>query len=158
MMQKVLMLALGCIVLGGSAAAQTESEAPLLVPRASFGISEDSPSSKFRLIDPSRLKNYNQVVFSYNSSARGSVDGLFLSSFDYRLANPLDVSVTLGASLTPQSEWSAGSQGQFFLSSLSLRYQPSESTLIQFHYQDPRGIVPYYYANPLANRWWYRER
>jgi hypothetical protein len=64
----------------------------------------------------------------------------------------------LGASLTPRSGWGDSSQGQFFLSNMSLTYRPSESTLIQFMYQDPRGLVPYFYANPLANRWWYRGR
>jgi len=108
-------------------------------------------------LDPSRLKNYNQLMFSVGNSG-SKYQGLFLSTFQYRIARPLDISVTLGADLTPRSSLGYSSEGQFFLSNVSLTYRPSESSLIQFVYQDPRGLFPYYYANPFASRWWYRDR
>lgn len=157
-MKKALTLVVGGLLVCGAVFAQTEREQPEFVPNTSLGITNNVPSSGLRLIDPSRLRNYNQMIFSVSSSGSDSFQGLYLSSLDYRLARPLDLSVTLGASFTPGGNWGDSSQGQFFLSSMSLRYQPSESTLIRFYYQDPRGLVPYYYANPLANRWWYRDR
>jgi hypothetical protein len=157
-MKKALALALGVLLLGAAAVAEAGRSDPLFVPNSSLGITGPSPSSKFRLIDPSRLTNSNEVIFSYGSSGKNNYQGLYLSTFGYQLASPLDMSVTLGASLTPSGVWGDSSQGRFFLSSVNLRYQPSESTLFEFHYQDPRGMLPYYYANPLANRWWYKNR
>lgn len=157
-MKKALALALGVLLLGAAAAAEAGQDEPLFVTDSSLGITGPSPSSKYRLIDPSRLSNSNQMMFAYSSSGKNNFQGLYLSTFGYQLASPLDVSVTLGARLTPSGVWGDSSQGQFFLSSLNLRYQPSESTLLEFHYQDPRGMLPYYYSNPFANRWWYRDR
>ena len=157
-MKKALMLALSGLLLVAATAAKAGQDEPLLVQNSSLGITGPSPSSKFRLIDPSRLNNWNQVIFSIDSSGGNSYQGLYLSTFDYRLASPLDMSVTLGARFAPKGDWGDSSQGQFFLSNLSLRYQPTESTLIQFIYQDPRGMLPYYYANPFAQRWGYRDR
>jgi hypothetical protein len=94
-------------------------------------------------MDPSRLQHFNQLVFSMDSSGGDSFQGLYLSTFDYRLANPLAMSVTLGARFTPNNTFEESSQGSFFLSNLRLKYQPSENTLIMFQYQDPRGVVPY---------------
>lgn len=157
-MKKVLTLALTGLLLAPVAVAETGEDSPLFVSSSSLGISREVPSSKLRLIDPGRLRNSNEFIMSYNSSGNNPFQGLYLSTFNYRLANPLDVSVTLGASFVPQGGFGESSQSSVFLSSFGLRYQPNESTLIQFHYQDPRGVLPYYYGNPFANRWWYRDR
>jgi hypothetical protein len=157
-MKKALTLVLCGLLLASAGLAQTEKEEPQLPLSSSLNMSNQIPSSGLSLIDPSRLHNYNQMIVSYNSAMEGGYQGLFLSTFDYNLARPLDMSFTLGASFTPQGDFGSTNQGQFFLSNFNLRYQPTESSTIEFHYQDARGLTPYYYANPLANRWWYRNR
>ena len=157
-MKKALALVLCGLFIVSAAFAQTEQEEPQLPLNSSLNMSTQVPSSGLRLIDPSRLHNYNQMIFSYNNTMEGGYQGLFLSTFDYNLAKPLDMSFTLGASYTPKGDFGSTNQGQFFLSNFSLRYQPTESSTIEFLYQDARGLPPYHYANPLANRWWYRNR
>ena len=157
-MKKEFMLVLCWLFAASVVFAQTEQEGPRLPLNSSLSTTAQVPSSGLRLIDPSRLQNYNQMIFSYDSSSEGGYTGLFLSTFDYRLAKPLNMSFTLGASYTPKGNFGSSEQGQFFLSDFNLRYQPTESSVIEFYYQDARGLTPYYYANPLANRWWYRNR
>jgi hypothetical protein len=145
MMKTVLLLTVGFWAIGTSAFAEVGKDDPRVLGDPFLGLTNYMPSSKLRLMDPSRLQNSNQMIFSFDSSGRDSFQGLYLSTFDYRLANPLDVSVTLGARFTPNNTFGDSSQGAFFLSNLRLKYQPSESTLIMFQYQDPRGMVPYYW-------------
>jgi hypothetical protein len=157
-MKKALTLLVCGLFLASAAFAQTEEEPQQLPNNSALNMSTQVPSSGLRLIDPSRLNNYNQVIFSYDSASKGGYQGLFLSTFDYKLARPLNMSFTLGARYTPKGDFGSSEQGQFFLSNFNLRYQPTESSVIEFHYQDARGLTPYYYANPLADRWWYQHR
>jgi hypothetical protein len=145
----VLVLTVGLLAIGAPALAEVGQEKPQAVGDSFLGLSGNVPSSKLRLMDPSRLQHSNQLIFSLDNSGSDSFQGLYLSTFDYRLASPLDVSVTLGARFSPYNSIGDSSQGSFFLSNLRLRYQPSESTLIMFQYQDPRGMVPYYW-NPYS--------
>lgn len=157
-MKKTLALVVCGLLVVSAASAQTGGE-PELPLNSALNMSNQIPSSGLRLLDPSRLQNYNQMIFSYDSASKSGYQGLFLSTFDYKLANPLDMSFTLGARYTPKGDFGSSEQGQFFLSNFNLRYQPTESSVIEFIYQDARGLNPYYYyANPLASRWWYRNR
>lgn len=157
-MTKTLALVVCGLFVAAAGFAQAGQEEPRLPLSSSLSTSNQVPSSGLRLIDPSRLNNYNQMIFSYDSSSKSGYQGLFLSTFDYKLANPLNVSFTLGARYTPQGDFGNTEQGQFFLSNFNMRYQPTESSTFEFHYQDARGLSPYYYANPLARQWWYRNR
>lgn len=152
-MRTAFLTALGLLVIGNFAFAGTEKNDPAktgqsepqILGSSSLGFTSNVPSSKLRLIDPSRLQHWNELVFSFDNSGRDSFQGLYLSTFGYQLANPLDLSVTLGARFAGDSVFSDSNQGSFFLSNLRLRYQPNESTLIMFQYQDPRGMTPYYW-------------
>ena len=142
-MRRAFLLAIGFFLIGTGALAQSDQGKSQVVGQSPLGLSEQVPSSKLRLLDPSRLRHSNQLVFSMSNYGTDSFQGLYLSTFDYRLASPLDVSVTLGARFAPNNTFGDSSQGSFFLSNLRLKYQPNESTLIMFQYQDPRGLVPY---------------
>jgi hypothetical protein len=157
-MTKALTLIVCGLLFSSSALAQVDKDEPRPLLNSSLNMSTQVPSSGLRLIDPSRLHNYNQMIFSYDSSSLGGYQGLFLSTFDYQLANPLNMSFTLGARYAPDGAFGSTEQGQFFLSNFNLRYQVTESSVFEFHYQDARGLTPYHYANPLAHRWWYRNR
>jgi len=150
---------LGALLLALSApcAAASSHDGPVFRPGLAPGGYRARPSSGLRLLDPSKLRNYNQLIFSVSNTGP-RYQGLFLSTFEYRLASPLEMSLTLGASLSPSNSFGYSSRGQFFLSSLRLTYRPTDSSVVQFVYQDPRGIAPYYYANPFAGRWWYGLR
>lgn len=54
-------------------------------------------NSRFSLLDLSRLKIRNSYTVSYLSSgSRSGSFGLFVTSFDYQLSNPLNIQVDLG--------------------------------------------------------------
>lgn len=54
-------------------------------------------NSRFSLLDLSRLKIRNSYTVSYLSSgSRSGSFGLFLTSFEYQLSNPLNIQVDLG--------------------------------------------------------------
>jgi hypothetical protein len=112
---------------------------------------ETPKSSSIFLLDPSRLKINHTISSSYTSiGGRGIFTNLYQANINYKLANPLDVRVTLGV---------ANSQGSFFgpkrgassiLPGFQLHYHPSNNFNLIINYQQyPAGYYPY---DPLDYR------
>ncbi len=92
------------------------------------------------LFDPSRLTWNQSLTFGVSSGSRwGGTSGLYTSSFNYRLANPLNLRVDIGAQLTSGMRGFGQSQGGVFLQGMSLDWRPSKNSFIRFIYQDRRS-------------------
>jgi hypothetical protein len=91
------------------------------------------------LFDARRLTWNQSLTFGFSSGAgyNGSA-GLYTSSFGYRLANPLNLRLDVGASLSPGFRGMGQTQG-IFLQGMSLDWQPSKSSFIRIMYQDRRS-------------------
>lgn len=122
-----------------------EPESPVLK-------NETAKNSSLFLLDPSRLKINHTISSSYTSiGGRGILTNMYLANINYKLANPLDLRVTLGV---------ANSQGSFFgpkrgassiLPGFQLHYHPSNSFNLIINYQQyPAGyygLYPFDYRN-----------
>ena len=100
-------------------------------------------SSRFSLLDPSKLEISHQLVFSYSSgSARNNdIGGLWLTSLRYDISSPLTMGLTLGSSMS-RSSVSGFQADKLFLESLSVRYAPSDRFLFLLMYkQIPDGFL-----------------
>jgi len=99
--------------------------------------------------DRSRLSLSTSV--SVGSGFGGHTQSLQLMSLRYQFAAPLAMSVSVGNML-------GGAQGSSpFLESLSLRYQPSRSTFLQFEFHDVRSPLQLTRSaqDPFArDAWW----
>lgn len=82
-------------------------------------------------LDPSRLSVSTSV--SVGTGFSGGSQGLSVTRLGYQFGAPLAMSVGLGSS------FGAPGQGSPFLESLSLRYQPSRSTMFRFEFHDVRS-------------------
>jgi len=92
-------------------------------------------SGRNSLLDPSRLQISHQLVFSYASGSMVTQNtaGLFLTSFQYAVSNPLTLNVTLGSALT-HSQPRGFQANELFLQNFSLRYAPNDNFLLFFSY------------------------
>lgn len=109
---------------------------------STYGYSPQVPISGFARtaswFDPSRL--HVTAEMNYGSGGwNGGGSGLQVTRFDYRIANPLQMQVSIG------NAFGAGVQknGQFFLEGLDLRYQPFRSLTVQVNYRDIRSPLQY---------------
>jgi hypothetical protein len=96
-------------------------------PRASDLIGS-STSSGFSLLDPSRFHIHNSYSMSFfsGSGQSGSV-GLFMSTIEYQLSQPLSLRVGLGYLHQPLGflKNNSGPTGGRFLPNATLEYRPS---------------------------------
>ncbi len=114
-------------------------------------LKNDTPkNSSIFLLDPSRLKINHTLSSSYTSiGGRGILTNMYLANINYKLANQLDLRVTLGV---------ANSQGSFFgpkrgassiLPGFQLHYHPSNSFNLIINYQQYpagyNGLYPFDY-------------
>lgn len=87
------------------------------------------------LIDPSRITFRNSVSYGVTSGSGGTHSGgLWLSQLGYRLADPLQVSVELGAAITP-GQGDLLAPENVFLHGVNLDYRPSDSFHISIDYR-----------------------
>jgi hypothetical protein len=109
--------------------------------------------SLFGWFDKSRL-SWNQsfqMGFSSGSGYRGPA-GLYTSSFGYRLANPLNLRVDIGAHYTPGGNGFSNPQASagLFVQGVTLDWRPGGNSLVRFSYQNLQSPLQYGYgfANP----------
>jgi hypothetical protein len=116
------------------------------------GFAAGSPVSAFARpaawLDPQRLQVMSEVMVGTGFGGQG-VSGLQLTRFQYRLADPLAVRLSLGNAF---GGGPASGAGSFFLESLDVAYQPFRSLLVQVHYQDVRS--PLQLSRPGTHPYW----
>jgi hypothetical protein len=104
--------------------------------------SGESPAllSSVPLLDFSRLRVSHALSYTFSSGgARNTSTGLFVSSFDYRVASPLSMRLDVGA-VMDRAQASAGRGPEVFLKGLGLDYHPSDSFRLQLSYRNlPRS-------------------
>ncbi|HXF49236.1 MAG TPA: hypothetical protein VNL73_07410 [Verrucomicrobiae bacterium] len=151
---KVVILFLAAFVLMAAAAfGQTNTGGFLGTPEEETTADAPKGSSVF-LLDPSRFKINHTISTSYASiGGRGVLTSMYMADLSYKLANPLDIRISLGV---------ANSQGAFFgpkrsansiIPGFQLHYHPSNSFNLIVNYQQyPAGA--YYYPGylPLGYR------
>ena len=136
------------------------------VPGAATGSPASLPMGAF--FDPTRMSFHQSLEFgaSTGGAYRGTA-GLYTASFGYRLANPLQMHLDLGAGYAPQvnsgygaASYNPGFSG-LFVKNFSLDWRPGANSLVRFSYQDRRSPLqwgPYdgsyynpYNASPFAD-------
>jgi hypothetical protein len=89
-------------------------------------------------LDPSRLQISTELSFGTGFGG-GPAQGLQVTRFQYRVGEPLALSVSLGNAFG-----APGARGSSpFLEGLDLAYRPFNSFLIQVRYQDFRSPLQY---------------
>ncbi|HEU4437310.1 MAG TPA: hypothetical protein VFR89_07570 [candidate division Zixibacteria bacterium] len=117
--------------------------------------STDAPKgSSVFLLDPSRFKINHTISTSYASiGGRGVLTSMYLADISYKLANPLDIRISLGVANTQGSFFGPKGSANSIIPGFQLHYHPSNSFNLIVNYQQyPAGA--YYYPGylPLGYR------
>jgi hypothetical protein len=111
----------------------------------------------FSLLDPQRLRLRQSYTFSYFSNSRSSGSlGIYTTTLDYQLSEPLSLSLSLNYLHQPLSVFgnnSAGTKGEI-LPNFQLRYRPSSS----FSLWIDVVTLPSAYGWGYDGYWWDRQR
>jgi hypothetical protein len=139
---KVLFLLLALFAMTAAAAfGQTNTGGFLGTPEEEVTSSDAPKGSSVFLLDPSRFKINHTISTSYASiGGRGVLTSMYMADISYKLANPLDIRISLGV---------ANSQGSFFgpkgsansiIPGFQLHYHPSNAFNLIIDYQQyPAG-------------------
>ncbi len=104
--------------------------------------SDDTPKgSSVFLLDPSRFKIGHTISTSYASiGGRGVLTSMYLADLSYKLANPLDIRVTLGVANSQGSFFGPKGSANSFIPGFQLHYHPSNAFNLIVNYQQyPAG-------------------
>jgi hypothetical protein len=122
------------------------------VPGAVSGSPSSLPIGAF--YDPTRMSFHQSIEIGASTGGlyRGTA-GLYTASFGYKLANPLQMHLDLGAAYTPQvnlgtygaASYNPGFSG-LFVKNLSLDWHPGANSLVRFSYQNVRSPLQYGYG------------
>jgi len=93
-------------------------------------------SGRSSLLDPSRLNISHELVFSYSSDPvfKGNTGGMFLTRFQYPLASPLMLDLTIGSALS-HSQVRGFQSNDLFIRNFTLQYAPSDKFFLIFNYE-----------------------
>ncbi|MCI0595625.1 MAG: hypothetical protein L0Z48_03670, partial [candidate division Zixibacteria bacterium] len=103
---------------------------------------DDAPKgSSVFLLDPSRFKIGHTISTSYASIAgRGVLTSMYLADISYKLANPLDIRVTLGVANSQGALFGPKGSANSFIPGFQLHYHPSNAFNLIVNYQQyPAG-------------------
>lgn len=137
------------------------------VPGAASGSASSLPMGAF--FDPTRMSFHQslEIGASTGGAYRGTA-GLYTASFGYRLANPLQLHLDLGAGYSPSmntgygaASYNPGFSG-LFVKNFALDWRPGANSLVRFSYQDRRSPLqwgpydnslysPYYNQSPFGD-------
>lgn len=116
-----------------------------------------SNTKSFSLLDPHRLKLHQSYTFSYFSNSRSSGSlGIYTTTLDYQLSEPLSVTLSLNYLHQPLSVFgrtNAGTKSDV-LPNFQLRYRPSNS----FSLWIDVVTLPSAYGWGYDGYWWDRHR
>ena len=104
--------------------------------------SEDVPKgSSVFLLDPSRLKIGHTLSTSYASiGGKGVLTSMYLADINYKLANPLDLRLTLGVANSQGALFGPKRSANSFVPGFQLHYHPSNHFNLIINYQQyPAG-------------------
>lgn len=100
------------------------------------------PSSLF-LLDPSRFKIGHTISTSYASlGGHGVLTSMYLADIQYKLANPLDIRVSLGFANSQGSLFGPRGSANSIIPGFELNYHPSKNFNLIINYQQyPNGYL-----------------
>jgi hypothetical protein len=120
-----------------------------------FGGGSGIGSPLFGWFDKSRLTWNQSMQFGFSSgSGYAGPAGLYTSSFGYRIANPLNLKVDVGAHYTPGASGFSNPQATagLFVQGVTLDWRPGGNSLIRFSYQNVQSPLQYGYGyNPYRS-------
>lgn len=111
-------------------------------------VTSDAPKgSSVFLLDPSRFKIGHTISTSYASiGGRGVLTSMYLADISYKLANPLDIRVSLGVANSQGALFGPRRSANSFIPGFQLHYHPSNNFNLIINYQQyPAGT---YYRGP----------
>ncbi|MGH8005279.1 MAG: hypothetical protein ACRECJ_11215, partial [Limisphaerales bacterium] len=99
--------------------------------------SNDAPKgSSVFLLDPSRFKIGHTISTSYASiGGRGVLTSMYLADISYKLANPLDIRVSLGVANSQGALFGPKRSANSFIPGFQLHYHPSNAFNLIINYQ-----------------------
>ena len=103
---------------------------------------DDAPKgSSLFLLDPSRFKIGHTISTSYASiGGRGILTSMYLADISYKLANPLDIRVSLGVANSQGALFGPKRSANSFIPGFQLHYHPSNNFNLIINYQQyPAG-------------------
>jgi len=114
---------------------------------------DDTPKgSSVFLLDPSRFKIGHTISTSYASiGGRGVLTSMYLADINYKLANPLDIRLTLGVANSQGALFGPRRSANSFVPGFQLHYHPSNLFNLIINYQQyPAGsyypgLLPFEY-------------
>jgi len=147
MKSKVFLISIACVfVLGFFFTAYSQKE--VYDNEGFFGLTPQK--SSFSLLDPSRLKMSHSYTLSYYSSKEGSGNaGLYLNTLQYRVSEPLTLTMNLGYLHSPVFWQRSHSSlnNQRILSDFQLEYKKSSFYFLLKIGNLPKGHNPYYLSD-----------
>ncbi len=105
-------------------------------------LTTDAPKgSSVFLLDPSRFKIGHTISTSYASiGGRGVLTSMYLADISYKLANPLDIRVSLGVANSQGALFGPKRSANSFIPGFQLHYHPSNAFNLIINYQQyPAG-------------------
>ncbi|MCI0330061.1 MAG: hypothetical protein L0196_03795 [candidate division Zixibacteria bacterium] len=122
-------------------------------PEVDLTIDAPKGSSVF-LLDPSRFKIGHTISTSYASiGGRGVLTSMYLADISYKLANPLDIRLTLGVANSQGALFGPKGSANSFIPGFQLHYHPSNVFNLIINYQQyPAGSLYYPGLLPLEYR------
>ncbi len=105
-------------------------------------VTADAPKgSSVFLLDPSRFKIGHTISTSYASiGGRGVLTSMYLADISYKLANPLDIRVSLGVANSQGALFGPRRSANSFIPGFQLHYHPSNAFNLIINYQQyPAG-------------------
>ena len=102
----------------------------------------DAPKgSSVFLLDPSRFKIGHTISTSYTSiGGRGVLTSMYLADLSYKLANPLDIRISLGVANSQGALFGPKRSANSFIPGFQLHYHPSNAFNLIINYQQyPAG-------------------
>jgi len=153
MLRKVILVLAAIILLSGSALSQIEGSFPTK--------SDNSATTGFSLLDPSKFHMTQSYSLMYSSSSSGSQSlGLYFNSIEYQVSDPLKIRLDIGylhntGALFGNKNGSLSNNGEI-LPGLAISWKPTEHLHFQFNYRQVSG----YYYNPYDrydSNYWFPE-
>ena len=115
----------------------------------------ESPS--LSLLDPSRISTSHSYTFSYYSgNGRSGSIGMLMNSIEYRVSDPLRVTVDLGILHNPSAIVGHSQAGisPVIVPGIRLQYRPSNNIYLQMNIES----YPAWYGNGYGGHGYYQAR
>lgn len=103
------------------------------------------------IIDPSRISTSHSYSFSYfsNNGHSGSV-GMLMNSIEYRVSDPLKITLNLGVMHNPSAFIGQSSNGlsPTIMPGINVQYRPSENVFLMMNFESIPAGAGYRYGYP----------